>query len=92
MQLSRGEAINCGNDNPITLHVVDHAFTYRLNQPQAEWRPVIVFNAAIGPDGGFNARSGPDSMSGSVSGGNMQGVIIGDICGFSFNASRGGPW
>jgi hypothetical protein len=90
MQLSRGDAINCGNDNPITLHVANHAFTYRLNQPQAEWRPVIVFDATIGPDGAFNARSGPDSMSGSVAGGNMQGVIIGDICGFSFYASRGG--
>jgi hypothetical protein len=92
MQLSRGQAINCGNENPITLHVANHAFSYQLNQPQAEWKPVIVFNAAIGPDGAFNAQSGPDSMSGSVAGGNMQGVIIGDICGFSFNASRGGTW
>jgi hypothetical protein len=90
MQLSRGDAINCGNENPITLHVADHAFTYQLNQPQVVWKPVIVFKALIGPDGAFNARSGPDSMSGSVAGGNMQGVIIGDACGFSFNASRGG--
>jgi len=92
MQLSRGAAINCGNENPIMLHVANHAFTYRLNQPRAEWNPVIEFNAVIGPDGAFNARSGPDSMSGNVSGGSMQGVIIGDICGFSFNASRGGTW
>jgi hypothetical protein len=92
MQLSRGDAINCGNENPITLHVANHAFTYELKQPQAEWKPIIVFSAAIGPDGGFDSRSGPDSMSGSVVGGNMQGVIIGDTCGFSFNASRGGTW
>jgi hypothetical protein len=26
LQLNRGSAINCGNDNPITLHVKDHAF------------------------------------------------------------------
>jgi hypothetical protein len=92
MQLSRGDAINCGNQNPITLHVENHAFTYQLNQPQADWKPVIVFKATIGLDGGFDARSGPDSMSGSVAGGNMQGVIIGDVCGFSFNASLGGTW
>jgi hypothetical protein len=92
MQLSRGDAMNCGNENPITLHVEDHAFTYRLTQPRAEWKPVIVFKATIGPDGAFDARSGPDSMSGSVAGGNMQGVIVGDICGFSFNAARGGTW
>jgi hypothetical protein len=92
MQLSRGDPIKCGNENPITLQVADHAFTYRLNQPQAEWKPVIVFAARIGPDGAFNARSGPDSMTGSVTGGNMQGVIIGDTCSFSFNAGRGGTW
>ncbi len=92
MQLNRGNAINCGNDNPITLHVENHAFTYQLSQPQAEWKPVIVFKAMIGPDGTFNAQSGPDSMSGSVAGGNMQGSIIGDVCAFSFNASRGGVW
>jgi hypothetical protein len=90
MQLNRGDAINCGNENPITLHVANHAFTYQLNQPQAEWKPVILFKAMIGPDGAFNAQTGPDSMTGSVSGGNMQGTIIGDVCGFSFNASRGG--
>jgi hypothetical protein len=92
MELNRGESITCGNENPITLHVVNHAFTYQLNQPQADWNPVIVFNAMIGPDGAFNARSGSDSMSGSVASGNMQGVIVGDICGFSFNAGRGGTW
>ena len=90
MQLNCGEAITCGNDNPITLHVENHAFTYQLNQPQAAWKPVIVFKAMIGPDGAFNAQLGPDSMSGSVAGGNMQGSIIGDVCAFSFNASLGG--
>ncbi len=70
----------------------DHSFTYRLSQPRAEWKPNIVFTATIGPDGSFNARSGPDSMSGQVSQGTMQGVIVGDICGFNFNAARGGTW
>jgi hypothetical protein len=92
MQLSRGDAMNCGNENPITLQVQNHTFTYRLAQPRAEWKPVIVFTAAIAPDGSFNAQSGPDSMSGQVAGGSMQGEIVGDICGFSFNADRGGTW
>jgi hypothetical protein len=90
MQLSRGDAINCGNENPITLQVKNQTFTYQLAQPRAEWRPVIVFTAVITPDGSFNAVVGPDSMSGRVASGSMQGQIIGDICGFSFVADRGG--
>jgi hypothetical protein len=92
MQLSRGDAMSCGDENPITLQVQNHAFTYQLSQPRAEWKPVIVFTATIGPDGSFNAQSGPDSMRGRVSQGTMQGVIIGDVCGFNFNAARGGTW
>ena len=92
MQLSRGDAMNCGDGNPITLQVQNHSFTYQLSQPRAEWKPVVVFTATIGPDGSFNAQSGPDSMSGRISQGTMQGVIIGDICGFNFNAARGGTW
>ena len=90
MQLSRGTALGCGNADAITLRVKDHAFTYQLNQPQADWRPVIIFTAKIGPDGSFNTRSGPDFMSGQVANGTIQGQIAGDICGFSFVADRGG--
>jgi hypothetical protein len=92
MQLSRGDPVSCGNQNPISLVVRDHSFTYRLNQPQADWKPFIDFTATIGPDGTFNAQSGPDSMSGSVSQGSMQGQIIGDVCGFSFSADHGGTY
>jgi hypothetical protein len=92
MQLSRGDAINCGNQNPITLQVKNQIFSYELDQPSAVWRPTIVFTATIGPNGSFNAVVGPDSMSGQVAGGSMQGQIIGDICGFSFVADRGGTW
>ena len=52
--------------------------------------PLLVFTATIGEDGTFNAHIGPDSMSGRISGGIMQGQIIGDICAFTFNAARGG--
>jgi hypothetical protein len=90
MQLSRGETIDCGNQDLITLQVKNQSFTFRLDQPQAVWKPTVTFTATIGPDGSFNAQSGPDSMSGRVAGGAMQGQIIGDICGFSFVANREG--
>lgn len=89
-QLSRGQAIDCGNLDTISIQVKSHAFTYRLSQPQADWRPVIVFSATIAADGTFNAQSGPDSMSGHVANGSMQGQIIGDVCGFTFSAAHGG--
>jgi hypothetical protein len=41
MELSRGDAINPGNQYPITLHVENHAFTYQLNQPQAVGSPSL---------------------------------------------------
>jgi hypothetical protein len=90
MQLSRGDAITCGNNNPITVQIQNRMFNYNLAQPQAEWKPMIAFAVAIGPDGSFNARSGPDSMSGSVANGSMNGDIIGDTCAFSFSAGRVG--
>ena len=92
MQLIRGDGITCGNQNPINLHVVDRTFSYRLSQPQADWRPVLVFAAVIAPDGAFNAQTGDRYMRGTVSGGHMQGEIAGDVCGFSFVADRGGTW
>ena len=92
LELSRGRAIDCGTESPITLTVANHAFTYHLPQPQAAWNPVLVFNATIAPDGTFNVRTGPDSMSGQVSGGTMQGQIIGDVCAFTFSAARGGVY
>jgi hypothetical protein len=92
MQLTRGDATNCGNENPITLQVKNQTFTYRLAQPQAEWKPVIIFTVTIAADGSFDGRAGPDSMSGHVAGGSMQGQVVGDMCGFSFNADRGATW
>ena len=57
-QVIRGSANSCGDQMQFRLRVVNQAFSYRLAQPRAEWKPVIVFNATIGPDGSFNARSG----------------------------------
>jgi hypothetical protein len=89
MQLIRGSAMNCGDQVDFTLRIVNHAFTFKLPQPTAEWKPVIVFTANVGSDGSFNVMSGPDYMRGGIAGGVMHGEISGDICGFTFNASRG---
>lgn len=92
MTLARGDAINCGNQNEFTLQVENHGFSYQLAQPAVNWRPVIVFTGMIGADGTFNVASGADFMRGSVVGGHMQGEMAGDLCGFNFNADRGGTW
>jgi hypothetical protein len=92
IQLVRGDAINCGDQNPIMLQVANQAFTYRLSQPQADWQPVLVFATTIQPDGSFNTQSGTGYMRGTVASGHMQGTIAGDICEFSFAADRGGTW
>jgi hypothetical protein len=90
MQLTRGDAMNCGDQDPITLRVTNHTFSFRLSQPQAEWKPEIIFTATIGADGTFNVQSGTGYMRGNVAGGSMQGEISGDFCGFNFIANRGG--
>ena len=92
MQLIRGDVINCGNSNEFHLKVANQSFSYELSQPQAPWKPVIVFTATIGPDGAFNATSGTGYMRGTLTNGHMQGRISGDICGFDFNADRTGNW
>ena len=58
LQLTRGDAINCGNQDPVVLQVADRSFTYQLRQPRADWAPVLVFRATIQPDGSFNAQAG----------------------------------
>jgi hypothetical protein len=89
LALTRGNSY-CGDQDPFTLQVVNHAFSFRLPQPRAEWKPFIIFNGRIGDDGSFNVQSGTGNMRGRVSGGNMQGEVSGDMCGFTFDADRGG--
>ena len=91
-QLIRGDVMNCGNNNEFRLQMTNQSFTYRLSQPQAGWKPVVVFTAAIGPDGTFEATSGTSYMRGTLKNGHMQGRISGDICGFDFDADRTGTW
>lgn len=92
MQLRRGPAISCGDQDLLTLSVANNAFSYTLNQPQVPWQPVRSFSVAITTDGSFQAQSGAASISGSVSAGHMSGDIIGDACGYHFEADRSGTW
>lgn len=92
MQLIRGDAINCGNTNEFRLQVTNQSFTFKLAQPQVDWKPQILFTASIAPDGSFNAQSGTSYMRGTLKDGHMQGRISGDSCGFTFDADRNGNW
>jgi hypothetical protein len=92
MQLTSGQVMSCGDQDPLTLTVANNAFSYTLNQPQIPWQTTRSFNVAIASDGSFNAQSGSASFSGSVSGGHMAGDIVGDACGYHFEADRSGTW
>jgi hypothetical protein len=91
-QLISGSNLSCGSQDPLTFRVVDDAFSYTLNQPQVVWQPVRSFDVAIAHDGSFQSQSGTASIQGRVSGGHMQGQIVGDACGFAFEADRSGTW
>jgi hypothetical protein len=91
-QLVRGSAMSCGTEDMLTLRVVDNAFGYTLSQPQVPWQPVRSFNVVIAPDGSFQAQSGAAHMSGTVNGSHMAGDIIGDACGYHFEADSSGTF
>lgn len=91
-QLIRGTEMNCGNMDEFSVQVVNHTVGFTLRQPQADWKPVVVFSAPIQADGSFDAELGTSYMRGTLSDGHMQGRISGDICGFSFNADRDGTF
>ncbi len=92
MQLIRGDAMTCGDNNEFRLLVSGQSFTYRLMQQQVEWKPVVVFTGSIAPDGKFDATSGTSFMRGRLKDGHMQGRISGDLCGFDFDADRSGTF
>jgi hypothetical protein len=72
--------------------VANDAFSYTLNQPQVPWKPVRSFDVTIASDGSFQAQSGAAYIRGTVSAGHMAGDIIGDACGYHFEADRSGTW
>jgi hypothetical protein len=91
-QLVSGTAISCGSQDILTLQVHNHTFLYVLNQPQVPWQPQRSFEVVIAPDGAFQAQSGPAYIRGRVNQGHMQGQIVGDACGYQFEADNSGTF
>jgi hypothetical protein len=92
MQLISGLPMSCGTEDMLTLQVANRAFAYQLNQPQVPWQPVRAFNVVIAADGSFQAQAGTAYIRGTVSGGHMAGDLVGDACGYHFEADRRGTW
>ncbi|HME21004.1 MAG TPA: hypothetical protein VKI44_06535 [Acetobacteraceae bacterium] len=76
----------------MTLQVTNHAYHYVLNQRQVPWQPQRSFDVVIAPDGSFHAQAGPAYIRGQVSQGHMQGQIVGDACGYQFEADNSGTF
>jgi hypothetical protein len=92
MQLASGTTDACGSQDVFTLQVRNNAFSYVLNQPQVPWRPSVTFAVTIEQDGSFHATSGAAHIDGTVAQGHMQGQIVGDSCGFQFEADNSGSF
>ena len=92
MQLSSGPALSCGTQNTFTIEVRNNAFRYVLDQPQVPWKRQRIYDVVIKADGTFHAASGAAYVSGRVNQGRMQGEIVGDACGYTFQADRLGTW
>jgi hypothetical protein len=92
MQLVTGAALSCGTQDVFTLHVQNRAFRYVLSQPQVPWRQSVTFDVVIAPDGSFHAGTGAAYIDGKVAQGHMQGQIVGDSCGFQFEADSVGSF
>jgi hypothetical protein len=92
MQLVTGGAISCGTQDTLGLQVRNRAFRYVLDQPQVPWRRSVTFDVVIAPDGTFHAGSGAAYIDGKAVQGHMQGQIVGDSCGFEFEADNTGTF
>ena len=92
MQLIRGTPMSCGTEDMLTLGMTNNAFSHTLNQPQVPDQPTRVFNVAIATDVSFQAASGAANIRGTASGSHMAGNIVGDACGFHFEADSSGNW
>jgi hypothetical protein len=91
-QLVTGAAMSCGTQDIFTLQVRNRAFHYVLNQPEVPWRQSVTFDVVITPDGSFHAGSGAAYIDGKASQGHMQGQIVGDACGYQFEADNVGSF
>jgi hypothetical protein len=92
MQLASGSPESCGTQDVFSLQVRANSFEYVLQQPQVPWRPAVTFAVSIVPDGSFATVSGTTFIKGQVKQGHMQGQIVGDACGFTFEADNTGSF
>ncbi|MBN8905633.1 MAG: hypothetical protein J0H99_03200 [Rhodospirillales bacterium] len=90
--LASGSDGSCGSQDLITLQLRNGTFDYVLNQPQVPYQPQRAFHVTINPDGTFRTDQGGAFMRGVVRGGHMHGDIVGDACGYAFDADPAGPW
>jgi hypothetical protein len=91
-QLVTGAAMSCGTQDIFTLQVQNRAFHYVLNQPEVPWRPSVTFDVVITPDVSFHGGSGAAYIDGKAAQGHMQGQIVGDACGYQFEADNVGSF
>jgi hypothetical protein len=92
MQTTQGTNLSCGTTDMLTLNVANNAFSYTLNQPEVISQPVRSFNVVIAPDGSFDVQSGAAYIRGTLSGTHIAGDIVGDSCGYHFEADSSGTW
>ncbi|MBN8901163.1 MAG: hypothetical protein J0H19_24815 [Rhodospirillales bacterium] len=90
--LASGSDGSCGSQDLITLQLRNGTFDYVLNQPQVPYQPQRAFHVTINPDGTFRTDQGGAFMRGVVRGGHMHGDIVGDACGYAFDADLAGTW
>jgi hypothetical protein len=76
----------------MTLNVTNSVFSYTLNQPDVISQPVRSFDVMIAQDGSFNAQSGSAYIRGTASRSHIAGDIVGDECGYHFEADNSGTW
>lgn len=87
-------SIWCDTPPAITLVVQNNAFAYVLTHPNvplgAGFSASPSFAVTIGPDGSFDAFTPNNTaeMTGSVSGGQINGKISGTGCGYAFSARK----
>ncbi len=92
MQTVQGTPMSCGTQDMLTLNVVNNAFSFTLNQPDVISQPTRTFNVVIAPDGSFQAQSGAAYIRGTAGGSQIAGDVVGDSCGYHFEADSSGTW
>lgn len=92
MRLTGGDAVACGTQDIVSFVVQNESVRSVLNQPQVPWMPRRVFSVTIGQTGSFRAEQNTAYIAATASQGHMQGQIVGDSCGFQFEADTTGTF